>query len=139
MRLIFKLNDSNQKLQPGSFSVQELSLNGKYYQIQEQGAESSLETIVPDRYELSQNFPNPFNAETLIKYQLPKTGHVSIKIYNLLGQQIRTLVAEEQEAGFHQILWNGLNDWHQAIGSGEYLYQMRVGDFVAVKKLVLIR
>ncbi len=139
IRLIFRLNDSSQKLQPGSFSIEELSINGKYYQIEAQQVETGLENVTPDQYELSQNYPNPFNAETLIKYQMPKPGHVTIRIYNLLGQKIRTLVDSAKEAGFHQVHWNGLNDWNEAIGSGEYLCQMQAGDFVAVKKVVLIR
>jgi hypothetical protein len=139
IRLIFKLNGSNQNLSSGSFSIQDLSINGKYYQIQAQQVEADLENAVPERYELSQNFPNPFNAQTLIKYQLPKQGHVTIRIYNLLGQNIQTLVDGAKEAGIHQVHWNGLNEWNEAIGSGEYLCQMRIGDFVAIRKMVLIR
>jgi Tol biopolymer transport system component len=139
IKLIFKPKESKQNLHSGTFSIQDLSINGKYYQIQAQQIEAGLESAVPERYELSQNFPNPFNAETLIKYQLPNPGHVTIRIYNLLGQKIQTLVDGVKEAGFHQVNWNGQNDWNEAIGSGEYLCQMQVGDFVAVRKVVLIR
>jgi len=139
INLIFTPGNINQNRQLGAVSVQEFSVNGRSYSAQAQRADPPLETVLPERYDLSQNYPNPFNAETLVKYQLPKAEFVTVQIYNLLGQKIRTLVAEQQEAGFHHISWNGLNDWNEAVGGGEYLCQMRVGDFVAVRKMILIR
>jgi len=139
IRLVFKLTDSIQKPQPGWFSIQECLINGKHYQVQAQQVEANLESVAPKRYELSQNYPNPFNAETLIRYQLPQPGFVTIKVFNLVGQKIRTLIAEDRKAGYYQILWDGRNDYNEAVGSGEYLCQMRVGDYVAVRKIVLIR
>ena len=139
IRLHFKPTASIQKIQSSSFSIPEFSINGKLYQVNAQRIETKLATALPQQYELSQNFPNPFNAETLIKYQLPQAGYIAINIYNLLGQKIRTMVAEEKEAGFYQFTWDGRDDWNEVVGSGEYLCQMRAGDFVAVRKVVLIR
>jgi len=93
----------------------------------------------PQQFFLSQNYPNPFNAKTRFKYRLPKSGYVTIKIYNLLGQKIRTLDAENKEAGCYQITWDGRNEWNEMVSSGEYLCQMKAGDFVAIRKLVLIK
>ena len=135
----FRSTNSIEKIQPGAFSVKEISINGNYFQVDSQPAGSPIASALPEQFQLSQNYPNPFNSSTLIKYQLPKPGFLTIKIYNLLGQKIRTLVAEQKEAGFHQISWDGRDDWNEAVGSGEYICQMRVGDFVAVRKAVLIR
>lgn len=139
LQLIFKPKVSIEKASAGCVSISEISINGKSYQLQAHPVETNLATIVPERFELSQNYPNPFNAETLIKYQLPQAGYLTIKIFNLLGQKIRTLVAEQKQAGFHQIVWDGRDDWNINVGSGEYLCQMQIGDFVAVKKVVLLR
>jgi len=139
INLHFKPNNSIEQIKPGSFSIQELSVNGNTFQVNSGPIETEFEPVLPEQYDLSQNYPNPFNSETLVKYQLPKSEFLTIKIYNLLGQKIRTLVAEDKEAGYYQIIWNGRDDWNQQVGSGEYLCQMRSGDFIAVRKVVLIR
>jgi len=96
-------------------------------------------SLVPTRYELSQNYPNPFNPETSISYDVPKTSFITIEVFNLLGQKLRTLVNEKKNPGTYQILWNGLDDQGQAVSSGVYLYKMQAGDFAAMKKMVLVR
>lgn len=85
------------------------------------------------------NYPNPFNPETTIKYQIPKSTHVTLKIYNLLGQEIRTLVDEVREVGSYAIRWDGKNDSGQVVASGIYLYQIQAGDFVQVKKMAFLK
>ncbi|MBI4548141.1 MAG: choice-of-anchor D domain-containing protein, partial [Ignavibacteriae bacterium] len=95
--------------------------------------------LVPFEYGLEQNYPNPFNPETRIRYQLSKRSHVVFEIYNLLGQRIRTLVDEEQLTGVHIVVWNGGNNLGNLAGSGVYVYRIRAGDFVASRKLVIIR
>ncbi len=97
------------------------------------------ETNIPKEFSLSQNHPNPFNPETIIEYQLPISCHVAIIIYNTLGQEIRTLIHGEQQAGYHQIVWDGRDNSGQKVGTGIYLYQMRAGEFGALKKMVLIQ
>jgi hypothetical protein len=97
------------------------------------------ETNTPKEFSLSQNHPNPFNPETIIEYQLPISCHVAITIYNTLGQEIRTLIHGEQQAGYHQLVWDGRDNSGKQVGSGIYLYQMRAGEFGALKKMVLIQ
>jgi len=101
-----------------------------------QSTEFSMATLLPKDYALSQNYPNPFNAQTVIKYELPKTGKVLLKIYNTLGQEVRTLVDEEKQAGYHSINWDGRNDEGSRVSSGIYIYRIQTGDFVKAKKML---
>ena len=89
---------------------------------------------LPNQFALSQNYPNPFNPSTQISYTLAKPSIVTLNIYNLLGQQIATLVNDKNEPGEHSISWNALN-----IPSGVYFYRIVAGDFVQTKKMVLIK
>ncbi|MDZ7376989.1 MAG: T9SS type A sorting domain-containing protein [candidate division KSB1 bacterium] len=96
-------------------------------------------TTLPSEFDLAQNFPNPFNAETTIRYQLKSTGRVTIEIYDLLGQKVRTLVDEEQKAGFYSTRWDGKNDRGILVASGIYIYKMKSTDFFKSRKLVLMK
>ncbi len=88
---------------------------------------------------LEQNYPNPFNPETRIRYQVGETGRVILKIYNLFGQKIRTLVNDIHSAGKFQVVWNGRDDRDQKVPSGVYFYRLISGNFVQTRKLILIR
>jgi hypothetical protein len=88
----------------------------------------------PIYFALSQNYPNPFNPSTIIKYSLPSVSKVTIKIYNLLGQEIKTLVNKTESAGDHQITFNAGN-----LPSGIYLYRIQAGDFIQTRKMVLLK
>jgi tetratricopeptide (TPR) repeat protein len=79
---------------------------------------------VPTEYALSQNFPNPFNPQTMIQYQLPEASHITVKIYNLFGQEVRTLVAGHREAGYHSEIWDGRDDFGRRVASGVYFYRL---------------
>ncbi len=93
------------------------------------------ETGLPVSYSVSQNYPNPFNPSTKINYTLPVTGNVTLKIYNILGQEIRTLINNElKTAGKYTIDFNASN-----LPSGVYLYRLQAGDFVQVKKMMLLK
>ncbi|MEW5925194.1 MAG: T9SS type A sorting domain-containing protein, partial [Candidatus Zixiibacteriota bacterium] len=89
---------------------------------------------IPDSYELGQNYPNPFNPSTIIAYQIPRNGHVSIKVYDALGQEVATLVDEEKPAGNYQVEFNTVN-----LSSGIYFYEMRSGEFTTIKKCCLMK
>jgi hypothetical protein len=93
----------------------------------------------PYTFAISQNYPNPFNPTTTIKYQIPQSSQVTIGVYNLLGQKIRTLVNDNMEAGDHQITWNGTNDAGLQVGSGVYFYRFQAGDFVSIKKMMFLK
>ena len=94
---------------------------------------------LPKAFQLFQNCPNPFNAETIIKYELPRRSKVTMKIYNLFGQEITTLLDEEKEAGSHQALWAGNNALGRLVASGIYLIRLEAGEFVRVRKIVVNR
>ncbi len=98
-----------------------------------------LSEEIPASYSLEQNYPNPFNPSTTIKYDLPQRSQVELKIFNSLGQLVRTLVNSQQGAGRHAIVWNGRSDEGNVVASGAYLYQLRAGDFVQTEKLVFLR
>jgi hypothetical protein len=96
--------------------------------------------IVPASYELSQNFPNPFNPATTIRYGLPNAERVTLKVYNLLGEEVVTLIDHESiEAGYHAAIWDGRTQHGQPVASGIYLYRLRAGNFIMTKKMVLVQ
>jgi hypothetical protein len=97
------------------------------------------EVIIPTEFALHQNYPNPFNPTTTIAYDLPERSQVNLVIYDLLGRHVRTLVTQYEEAGYRFIIWDGTNDQGQQVGTGVYLYQIRAGDYVKTKKMVLLR
>jgi photosystem II stability/assembly factor-like uncharacterized protein len=97
------------------------------------------EEPMPQAFKLGQNYPNPFNPETVIRYQLGSPAEVSLRIYNLRGQLVRTLVAANQSAGDHEIHWDGRDEFGNAVASGVFLYRLQAGEQIAVKKLMLLR
>lgn len=94
----------------------------------------NAEKLIPSEYGLAQNYPNPFNPATTISYQLPKDELVELKIYNLLGQEVSTLVNELQEAGYYDIKFDA-----SSLPSGIYFYKLKAGKFTAVKKMILMK
>jgi len=94
---------------------------------------------VSSSFALEQNFPNPFNPSTKIRYHLPNAGRVKITIYNLLGEEVATLIDREQAAGAYTIEWNGRDKNDKIVASGLYLYRMASKNFVKIRKLVLVR
>ena len=100
---------------------------------------SFLREEFPENFALAQNYPNPFNPETNIKYQIPERVHVKISVFNLRGQKIRTLINQEQPAGYHNIRWDGCDEQGKMVVSGIYLYQIRARDFVCTKKMAFMK
>jgi len=97
------------------------------------------ESQIPDEFSLEQNYPNPFNPETKIIYQIPEISRVTIKIFNILGQEVRTLVDKEQTMGEYKVIWDGKNNSGNPVGSGIYIYQLRTKDFISSKRMILLR
>jgi len=89
---------------------------------------------IPEQYYLYQNFPNPFNPVTTIKYDVPKQGNIELIIYDILGRKVKTLVNQTQQAGRYEVVWNASN-----VASGIYIYQIRTTDFVDTKKMILLK
>lgn len=97
-----------------------------------------VDPVLPEGFTLFQNYPNPFNPSTSIQYRLEKSGQVSLKVYNMLGHEIATLVNGRQEAGDHTVTFNtGLATLNLA--SGAYLYRLEAGQFVSVRKFILMK
>jgi surface antigen len=93
-----------------------------------------VEILAPSSFELEQNYPNPFNPSTTIRYQIPVSSKVILRIYNVLGQEMATLVNEQKESGHYSVIWNALN-----IPSGVYFYRMQAGSFTQTKRILLLR
>jgi hypothetical protein len=93
----------------------------------------------PIEYLLFQNFPNPFNTETQIRFQIPKNTFVKIRIYNVLGQCIRTLSEKEYPAGVNNVKWDGKDDKGIIVGSGIYFIFLDAGTYKSVKRILLIK
>ncbi len=85
------------------------------------------------------NFPNPFNPETTISFDLPKAGEVSLCIYNVKGQLVKTLVSGQESAGNHQVTWNGMDDNNRPVSSGLYYYKMTAGKYSSTKKMIMMK
>ena len=95
--------------------------------------------LLPDKYDLHQNYPNPFNPITKIKYDLPEFAHVRLVIYNLLGQEIRTLVNEMQAPGFKQVHWDSKDVNGHLVGSGLYIYRIQSKKFIHSRKMIMVK
>jgi hypothetical protein len=98
------------------------------------GIAKELQNALPKKYSLTQNYPNPFNPSTIINYSVPKAGLVTIKVYNVLGKEMSTLVNEEKTAGNYSVQFYGNH-----LSSGVYFYMMQAGGFVQTKKLLLLK
>jgi len=94
---------------------------------------------VPLAYKLNQNFPNPFNPETRIYFEIPENNNVTIIVYNMLGQMVRTVTKEEFKAGRHVVNWDGRDDTGNLVSTGVYIYRIKAGNFIACKKMMLMK
>jgi len=89
---------------------------------------------LPREFSLLQNHPNPFNPVTVISYTLPAKAHVTLTVFNLIGQEVATLVREEQPGGVHEAVFDGAG-----LGSGVYFYRIEAGTFSATRKMLLLK
>ncbi len=138
LRITQNLREINGYTVAGSEHPKSLKLVvGKQDFIKEKIAQAQL---IPTHYELSQNFPNPFNPVTTIRYGLPQAGRVTLKIYSVLGEEVATLLNnEETMPGYHVSIWDGRGQDGQGAASGVYVYRFRAGGFTMTKKMALIR
>lgn len=98
-----------------------------------------ISTGIPETYTLAQNYPNPFNPTTAINFSIPKAGSVTLIVYNMLGQKVRTLVNGDLNAGHMSVTWDGKDSNGFAVSSGIYFYQLHAGDFTATHKMILMK
>ena len=94
---------------------------------------------IPKEFVLEQNYPNPFNPSTTIRYEIPKESRVVIKVYNLLGQEVKTLINKTQGRGIHTMTWDGKDNTGRIVASGVYLYRLEAGTFVKSRKMLFIK
>ena len=94
---------------------------------------------VPDAPALHQNFPNPFNPATTIRFDVTSEGAVELKVFNVRGQEVRTLVDEARPAGFWYVEWDGLNNNGTPVGSGVYLYRLTAPGISEARKMLIVR
>ena len=94
---------------------------------------------VPVQFALHENYPNPFNPTTTLRFDLPEVSNLTLTIYNMLGQKVKTFNMQSTSAGYHSITWDATNDLGQQVGAGVYLYQLQTKDFVKTRKMVLLK
>ncbi|MBI1931308.1 MAG: T9SS type A sorting domain-containing protein [Ignavibacteriales bacterium] len=98
------------------------------------GIGNSQGSLLPTEYKLEQNYPNPFNPTTTISYQIPVNKHITIKVYDVLGREIATLIDEYKPAGIYKLEFNA-----SRLVSGVYFYKLRAGSFVETRKMIIMR
>nr|MCI0596913.1 T9SS type A sorting domain-containing protein [candidate division Zixibacteria bacterium] len=102
-------------------------------------AASSEETVIPLQFSLGQNYPNPFNPTTTISFSLPIAEKVRLKIYNILGQEVRSLLDEDKPAGIHQVMWDGNDRNGLQVSSGLYFYKIQTPSYREVKRMIFLK
>ena len=102
------------------------------------GVDNRSETL-PQGFALEQNFPNPFNPFTTLRYDLPENAMVNITIYDMMGRQVKTLINDQQTVGYRSTQWKATNDAGSPVSAGIYLYMIQAGDFRQTKKMVLLK
>jgi hypothetical protein len=132
-----------------NFEDRDVSANATYYYwlgdvsldgtIAYHGPIKVIAMASPTEYGLEQNYPNPFNPTTSVTYSLKEDGQVSLSVYNMLGQLVRTLVNVNQLAGEHTIVWDGLNDRGMLVPTGMYFYVLEVNGFHSVRKMAMMK
>lgn len=100
---------------------------------------SEKDNLIPEKYELAQNYPNPFNPTTQIEFMMPEAQTVKLVIYNLIGQEVKTLVNSKLNAGKHIYQWNGTNRAGEVLSSGIYFYRLETPEFTKTRKMIYIR
>ena len=99
----------------------------------------SLNPNVPTSTELFQNYPNPFNPETRIDYQLQEKTKVTIEVFNMVGQKIKTILNQEQNSGYHSVIWDCRDEAGKQLGSGVYLYRLKAGNYAKTRKMLVMK
>lgn len=99
----------------------------------------ALNNVIPDSYNLYQNYPNPFNPTTIIRFALSEASFVTLKIYNMLGQEVKTLVNEQMSAGTFNVQWKGDDNFSSKVSSGTYIYRVVAGENIFTKKMILLK
>ncbi|MCH8942638.1 MAG: T9SS type A sorting domain-containing protein [Bacteroidetes bacterium] len=97
------------------------------------------DATIPIEFSVSQNYPNPFNPSTTIRYAIPQQSFVVIKVYDIIGREVKTLVNTEKSPGIYNVQWNGDNNFGSKVATGIYIYRVIAGNFTQVKKMILLK
>ena len=116
-----------------------LSIEDIYVFNPNDGLYSNNDNIIPKDYSVNQNYPNPFNPVTRFRYDLPEDALVNITIYDMMGRVVKTLINDQQTAGYKSLHWNATNDAGSPVSAGIYLYMIQAGDFRQTKKMILLK
>ncbi|MFQ5638044.1 MAG: Ig-like domain-containing protein [bacterium] len=117
------------------YMLEDVDINGR----KTQHGPITIDISAPETFELSQNYPNPFNPETKIRFQLPKAERVVVRVIDVLGREVRTLLDERKNPGFHELTWDAKDDRGAKVSSGIYYYQILAGEFRQTKKMLLLK
>jgi hypothetical protein len=98
---------------------------------------STITDELQNQYVLEQNYPNPFNTSTQIRFRIPEAGNVTLKIYNSVGKQVKTLVDGNMNEGYHQVTWDATDNSGSKMSSGIYFYRLTAGTFTQMNKIML--
>ncbi len=141
--------DFSTGLESYDYSVSQLVATDEYlyktggtfnsYQIPLPELDTHWESTQLVEFTLSQNYPNPFNPTTTLKYELPTDAQVKIMIFDIMGKEVKTLVNNQQNAGFKSVIWDATNDYGKPVSAGLYLYTIRAGSFRQTKKMVMLK
>ena len=131
--------DRGERVKVDLSGVQLIGQDGQNIPVVAKGDGSVALELIPMQYALYQNFPNPFNPVTEIQFDVPDVGVLDLVVYNLMGQQVRRLVNGEIQAGYHRVVWDGLNDRGEPVSTGVYIYSLTSPSFHNTKKMVLLK
>ena len=102
-------------------------------------SDHNVSQLVASEYQLNQNFPNPFNPITTVRYDLPEDSFVDVTVYDMLGNVVNNLINTNQSSGYKSVQWDATNNQGEPVSAGVYLYKIQVGDFVDTKKMILLK
>jgi hypothetical protein len=126
----YSFSDANVAAGNYTYRLKQMDFDGSF----EYSNEVNVEVLTPGSFELSQNYPNPFNPNTTINYKLPISGQITLKVYNILGDEVATLVNEEKPAGSYEVNFNS-----EKLASGTYFYKLQADSFIETKKMILLK
>ena len=132
---------SSLEFEPTISSVEEIAATGGMAASFLDSGKDAESATMPRGFSLSRNFPNPFNPSTTISYSVPEgeAPLVSLKIYDLSGRVVRTLVNGIREAGAYSVVWDGTDSFGRSVSSGVYFYRLKAGSFMQTRKMVLLK
>ena len=123
----------------GTDTTSALSDSLGYYELWLSDGSTGMREDTPDPISLSQNYPNPFNPSTTIEYTLDESRQVSLDIFSITGQRVRTLASSVMSPGVHRVVWNGRDSDGNSVAAGVYLYRIKTDEYVASKKMMLLK